>query len=747
VVELGAVTTNPNGLFTVAKGTFTLNAVTPDLIASLNFENSDNVTHLIVSGLTGGIGDDLDADDDGTLDTEPWTEVVNSVSLIESVDSGEQVYGIESVGPDGNFVPAHSYRCPDGIRIGKFSTTDADAKDTPTLQNDCAVVILPAVDRTIPEIQGDGFASPFDGGRVRTTGIVTADFQAEGELSGFYLQDPVGDSNSATSDGIFVFEGTTSLADVKVGDSVTVEADVTEFFELTELNNVGSVIINSSANPVPAPAAVTLPESLDGDLERYEGMLVSIDSVMTVSQTTLLDRSGQLVLSSPNDAGSAGRLFQPTNLFPAGSPEALNLADENARRILVLDDARSADSDEISFIGAPPATVIRAGDTVSNLVGVLDYGLVDGGLSRSDYRLQPTEAPSFTATNPREAMPSPVNGTLTVASFNVLNFFTTLDERGADTASELIRQEAKLVSALVEINADVVGLIEVENNGLGAGSATRRLVDAINTELGSIEYDILPVGDLFTPLGTDAITVAFIYKPTVVAPKGAVVTLATGAFDQTLTDGGRSRQPIAATFVEVASGEVFTAVINHFKSKRAPSSMQNNGNDDQGDGQGGWNLRRTEAATDLAAWLATNPTGVDDSDVLILGDLNAYAQEDPILALVDAGYADLVRQFEGEQGYSYAFGGQSGYLDHALASSSLVSQLSGVTTWHINSDEPSVLSYDEDFNPAGYFQADQFRSSDHDPVIVGLALGQSAAPSEGCFVIPLKTKKAVVFCL
>jgi len=137
-------------------------------------------------------------------------------------------------------------------------------------------------------------------------------------------------------------------------------------------------------------------------------------------------------------------------------------------------------------------------------------------------------------------------------------------------------------------------------------------------------------------------------------------------------------------------------------------------------------VTRTESAQELARWLATDPTEVDDSDVLIMGDLNSYAQEDPVTALKDAGYTDLVRRFEGRDAYSYLFDGQWGYLDHALASKTLARQVTGTTTWHINADEPTALDYNDDFKSAGQieslFAPDPYRSSDHDPVLVGLNL-------------------------
>jgi len=744
VTDLDALTLNANGLFVAARTSFTLG--TPDLTADLRFENSDNVTHMLVSDFTGIIGDDIDTDDDGVIDNAPYSRIVDSVALKEN-DGGELLYSPTIVGPDGSFVPGHSLLCEDGWRIGIFNPADADAVDTPGAENACVGDGGGSTDpviATIPEIQSSSATSPFDDQIVTTSGIVTADFQGQDQLRGFYLQDPTGDGDINTSDGIFVF--TPSGNDVNVGDEIELTAEVDEFFGLTELKNVAALSIISSGNTI-APTAVSLPETVDGELERYEGMLIEISSPMTVSQNFFLPRFGQLTLSSADEQGVEGRLFQPTNLFPANSQEGQDLAASNARRVLVLDDGQDISGfgdnpDPVPYIGNPP-TVLRAGDKVSNLIGILDYGRINpSNPPARDYRLQPTVVPVFTANNLREAIPQSTNGSLTIASFNVLNYFSTVDGngsicgpqasqgcRGADSESELARQQAKIVSTLRAMDADIVGLIEIENNGYGENSAIRRLVDALNQAYGEVVYDIVEPDGLST-LGGDAIAVGFIYKPAVIKPIGVAATLTTGAFDQTLTDGGRSRQPLAVSFEQVDNGEIVTAVINHFKSKRPPSQPQNNGNDDQGDGQGSWNLRRTEAANDLSAWLATNPTTIEDDDVLIIGDLNAYAEEDPLLALEANRFVDLIQRFNGDSGYSFTFDGLAGSLDHALSSPALKEQVSGVVEWHINTDEPPVLDYNEDFNPVGYYSEDPFRSSDHDPVIVGLNLSTELADSD-----------------
>ena len=110
VVDLSGQSLDANGLFVAAEATFSLGVA--DLTTSFDFENSDNVTHLLVRGFTGAVGDDLDTNDDGTLESTPWSSIVDSVALIETLDipaAGEQVYSDTQVGPDGSFVPGHVF--------------------------------------------------------------------------------------------------------------------------------------------------------------------------------------------------------------------------------------------------------------------------------------------------------------------------------------------------------------------------------------------------------------------------------------------------------------------------------------------------------------------------------------------------------------------------------------------------------------------------------------------------------------
>jgi predicted extracellular nuclease len=133
----------------------------------------------------------------------------------------------------------------------------------------------------------------------------------------------------------------------------------------------------------------------------------------------------------------------------------------------------------------------------------------------------------------------------------------------------------------------------------------------------------------------------------------------------------------------------------------------------------------------IADWLATSPTGVADIGKLLIGDLNSYAKEDPVLLFADKGYADMVAKFVGKDAYSYVYGGEAGYIDHALATPGLAERVRAVHEWHINADEPIALEYSFAYKSAEqqqtFYAPDAYRSSDHDPVLVDLALNTQAA--------------------
>jgi predicted extracellular nuclease len=443
-------------------------------------------------------------------------------------------------------------------------------------------------------------------------------------------------------------------------------------------------------------------------------MLVDLGAGLTVTENINHGRFGELLLAD-------GRLFQPTQVAEPG-PEAGAVAAANALNQILLDDGRNGQNPDPLI--NPDGSLFNASNTVRS--GSTVTGTAVMHFAFNAYRLQPV-ALRVVDDNPRMERPADVGGSLKVASFNVLNYFTTLDQggatcgpgalgcRGADSASEFVRQRDKILSALAALDADIVGLVELENN---ASESLRDLVDGLRT-LG-LTYEFVDTG----PIGTDAIKVGFIYKPATVTPDGGFAVL-NATVDPRFLDT-RNRPALAQTFVENDSSERLTVAVNHFKSKGSP--CDDVGDPDTGDGQGNCNGTRTAAAVALADWLATDPTASNDPDFLILGDLNAYRLEDPIDALKTAGYSDLIEAAAGPEAYSFLFFGQAGYLDHALASASLEDQVTGVTVWQSNSDEPRIIDYNEEFKSAAqiadFYSADPYRASDHDPVIVGLALGE-----------------------
>jgi predicted extracellular nuclease len=584
----------------------------------------------------------------------------------------------------------------------------------------------------IPVVQGQADRSPLEGQMVTTWGVVTADFAGPPPaLGGLFLQDPQGDGDSRTSDALFV--RLDSAHTLQVGEAVRVRGRVTEVDGQTTLADATEW---QRCGRGPVVPVATLPVDAAG-FEAFEGMRVRVAEPMTVVEHYQLGRFGQVVLAA------GGRQWQPTQRGAPGAA-ADSQARAQLRTRLILDDATLAQNpDPLVFgRGGQPLSAtntLRAGDVVRELEGILTF--TGGGHTSAPpaWRMRPVpdRPPVFEAANPRPLAPRPVGGTLRVSAFNVLNYFNTFgrgactlgaggpptDCRGAPDSVDFARQAAKIVAALVAIDADILGLIEIENDGYGPASAIADLVQRLNATTAPGTYALLDVDartGLHDALGDDAIKVGLLYKPARVTPSGRTAVLATRAFVFGGDGAPRSRPSLVQAFTQ-PDGETLVVSVNHFKSKGSACEEP-----DVSDGQGHCNAVRTRAARALAAFLASDPTGTGDPDVLLLGDLNANAQEDPVRVLREAGFADLEAQFVGEASYSYLFDGRLGRLDHALASASLTAQVTGVTLWHINADEPPVLGYERAFKSAAQreqlYAPDPFRSSDHDPVVVGVRL-------------------------
>jgi len=441
-----------------------------------------------------------------------------------------------------------------------------------------------------------------------------------------------------------------------------------------------------------SPGTLTLPAS---DLDGLLGNTVTAGQELTVTYTGNLGRYGQLTLSA------GGRMFHPNN-GTCATP-----FDDGPRFIVVDDDDHRQNPDPVPFVA--PSGTLRSGSTVTAAAGRLTEDTVymrNSGFEEW-YVLLPDELTVSFGERPAAA-PDP-GGNLTAAGFNMENYFTTLGERGARTAGERERQHVKAVAALESLDAHLVGLAEVEND---EGITLDRLIaapDGLAARTGEAWAWLQADG---FGRGTDAITQAFVYRADLLEPVGPTLSD---------THGVHHRPPLVQRFRETASGEEFTAVMTHFKARTGCDVS------DPDDGSGCWNRRRTAQARQLLGFLEQNLRPEHADRVLLLGDLNAYALEDPVRQLEEAGYTDLLARFvPAQERYTYVYEpGLAGYIDHALATDGLLPDVCGAAVWHINADEPDLFGFDSARFGPDLYSPDPFRSSDHDPVLVGLGLGGS----------------------
>ncbi|PKO04796.1 MAG: endonuclease/exonuclease/phosphatase [Chloroflexi bacterium HGW-Chloroflexi-3] len=748
VISLG--TTDSNGLFLV------------NLPA--NALENGTITLLLVKDFSGALGNDLDTDNDGVFDITPWEAIIDSVAVNDG-GAGDKTYGDPTlpVSYDGlPFAPGGASRIPDGYDTDAASDwvrndfdlagipgftgsiTLGEAYNTPGLPNMIYEIPPPPPEQcgdpytAIYEIQGSGLETPLFGTELATEGIVVGDFLTGGK-NGYYIQDSSGDGDPSTSDGIFVYQPGGTIA---TGDHVRVRGKATEFYGLTQISSVSQVWICESGLSV-EPTSISLPVDDVSDFEKYESMLITFPQALSISEYFNFDRYGEIVLTTE-------RFLTFTAEYEPSILDYFDAVEKFKRNRIILDDGRTTQNPDPAvhpnWYEFNLDNLFRGGDLVQNVTGIMDYGF-------NEYRIQPVQGADYYNTNPRPDMPDDVSGDIKVASFNVLNYFTTIDTgawicgpsgdmqcRGADTPEEFIRQRDKIIAALSAINADVVGLMEIENHVSNA--AVIDLVDGLNAVMGEGTYEYIDTEPDY--IGTDAIKVAIIYKPASVELSGNYAIL-----DSTVDsrfDDSKNRPTLAQSFQDKTNGGVFTVAVNHLKSKG--SSCDDVGDPDLGDGAGNCNLTRKYAAEAMVDWLAMDPTGSGSNNYLIIGDLNSYDKEDPIDAILagpddvvgtEDDYTDLLFHYIGEDAYTYVFDGQIGYLDHALANPELFAMVTGTTVWHINADESDLIDYDMSFKlPAqdALYAPDPFRSSDHDPVIVGLKVCELVPPSVEVTVTP-----------
>ncbi|OOE68221.1 endonuclease [Salinivibrio sp. ML198] len=647
-------------------------------------------------------------------------------------------------------------------------------------------------------IQGDGARSPLvpDGKyssdkTYAVQGVVTA--VTQGLYKGVWIQDPQGDGNPATSDGLFVYLRDAQHLALAPGDTLCASGKIKEYYGHTQLGVTDGQVAKGpyQGDVLPTAIRVGAEETLDQALERYEGMKVTMDadSELVITRNFGFDYDAfrnNMVLSHQ------APLYKPTQLYPALTPGAEALAEKNAQNQLYIETDQKAKDGEIPYFPGLDAEqgYLRIGDRIERLSGVLGY-------SYSQYRLVATNtitAGDIVHRNDRQPAPKTVPGTdIKVASFNVLNYFTSASavggplnvtcedqadadasrgcNRGAKTAAEFELQRSKIVNALTAMDADIVGLMEIENNGFAAGSAIDDLVTQLNAQFADPRdhYQFVEPSEAEKNqgayFGSDAIMVGMIYRPATVALAGnaQAIPMPEQHISGESPDGETKaldkyqRDSLIQRFM--INDQPLSVVVNHFKSKGSgcyEDWVAGEFDSETADLQGRCNEFRVSAAVALRDRLNTV-----EGDVLILGDLNAYAQEDPVRVLTDyqrregqrdiltaagteirgvpmhatgqpveegLGYTNLATDWLGDKAYSYSFSGELGALDHALANASLASKVVGVEEWHINSVESTLFEYSRQYTGDLVKSNNAFSSSDHDPVLISLDYPEPVVP-------------------
>ena len=554
----------------------------------------------------------------------------------------------------------------------------------------CCTLPAYAKDTLLPigQVQGSQARSALVGQIVTVTGTVTADLRAG--LQGFFVQD-AGDGDAATSDALWVVPGAgMALPDIHTGQRWQLTGTVAETGDgphtLTTLQLADAKVLGS-ASATPAPIALTAPPA---DWAALEGMLVRIDAPLTLNGTDT--RFGQTI------ASFGGPLWTPSEREVPGTPGYAALAADNAHRRLLLDDG--SDARDPAVLPYMPGGAVRSGSTATGASGVVDF-------RHGAWRLQAL-TPLQVQAAARPAAPD-VPGSVRIAVFNLENLFNGdgagggfPTKRGAKTEAEYRAQVARLVATLTPLRADIAALMELENDGYGPQSSLAQFVEALNA--GGSDWRYIDAG---SGPGDNPIRVGLIYRASRVTPVGKPVTLEGGPFVE------HSRVPLAQAFRR-GDGALFVVAANHFKSKGCNEAS--GADADAHDGAGCWNATRTESARRVDAWLKSDPTGTGATRALIVGDLNAYAQEQPLRTLRQAGWADAFAAAHVTAPYSYVYDGQRGRLDHALLSPALAPLLRGAAEWHVNADEPEPRGDARDATPGPW------RSSDHDPMLLGFDL-------------------------
>ncbi len=618
--------------------------------------------------------------------------------------------------------------------------------------------------RTVPisEIQGDGEQSSIKSEElIITTGLITG-FND----NGFFIQARSSDEDDkdSTSEGVFVYypEG---FKDAKINDYVQVSGTVKEYHGLTEVvvGKTPPTIISTADKHQETINIPKIPANqiAQDSMEKYEGMKVELNGgVITKTYSYDYDakRNNMVIANSLQ--------FNPTQQERGDKATALEASNKNER--ITVEELGDRTKGDITYYPQfnPKTAPLRVGSQITSLKGTLSYAYGAYYLSVTDELENDQVVDSKDPLLQRKVELPARKGELRVAGFNLLNFFTDAmiedapqttfagGNRGAKSIEEGILQREKLTKALLTMDADIVSLLEVGNNGMSDNSAIGNLVTYLNARQDDIgreddmHYAFVYPEDSQS-IGSDAISVGLIYRPEMVKPpedsNAVVLPLPKETDAEGKTIG--QRDSLIQTFCRTDNAShCLTVAVVHLKSKRCSGCS-----DDPVEGslQGCCNNLRVSAAYTLGSYMEEHYKP-DENPVLLIGDFNAYAKEDPIHLLtskaipetdgvkasstatndsldIDVPKEALTKGFEykslieGPGSFSYSYGGQLGSLDHALASPALAGKVVQQFDWHINSLENSLFDYKKQYSGDSLPKLpDPFRSSDHDPVIIDI---------------------------
>ena len=533
----------------------------------------------------------------------------------------------------------------------------------------------------IAVVQGSGPSSGLLNELVAIQGVVTLVQAGEG----LHVEEPGSDDDEKTSNAIFV-QAQNIPAGIAPGSWINAKGTVSELPRgrntLTALTGVSGLDLCSDGQELPV-TGVKLP--LRGmQRESIESMRVQIDGDLTVTDTYRFDQ-GRFSL-----AGN-GLQFVPTEVSAPG-PDTARQARKNRNYSLTVTLADTGDR----------PVYLSAGSNVSSISGVMVHGERDLEMAVQRYsggNPTPVDVPAQAGADETR-----------LVGMNLHNYFNGDGKggdfptpRGAETIGEFESQRQRVGAAIGALNPHVLAVQELENDGFGPFSAAADLIKLAQEATGAPWQVVLPTGD---DIGDDAIAVGLFYRSDLVETVGSARTL-------TGTEFRKSRQPLAQVFKRQDSDDKVLVVVNHLKSKGSCPDAGENAN--QRDGQGCWNPMRVASARKMSAWVnsLSETTRVDNA--IILGDMNAYRREDPIEVIRQAGFVELMDS-EQDNTYSFMYYGQAGTLDYAFVSEPLRQKVRQAFIWNVNAGFPAQMTLPEPW----------LRFSDHDPVVVDIALRHSS---------------------